>query len=167
MSLDFFFGRGPMVGLAGFEQCLFHISKAKANEEMNSEVPRTARSCCSALLTSSGWSSGLPLPHILPAISPPAVSVSKTNVWSQALPDEKPSQGTGTAAPSGNLPGAGEKTRICMGIRMRIPREMHTGQSLVDDSSGALTETFHAVSAGTTCPFDLPVMVYIDCQLTS
>lgn len=116
---------------------------------MNSKVPGTARTCCSPLLTSSGWSSGLPLPHIPPAISPPAVSVSKTSVWSQALPDEKPSRGTETAAPSGNLPGAGEKARIFMGIRMRILREIPTGRSLVDDSLGALTGTFCTVSVRT------------------
>lgn len=118
-------------------------------ELMNSKVSRTAWAGCSPLLTSSGWSSGLPLPHIPPAISPPAVSVSKTSVWSQALPDEKPSRGTETAAPSGNLPEAGGKARIFMGIRMRVPREMPTGRSLAGDSSGALTETFCAVSART------------------
>lgn len=36
MRPDFCFGRGPMVGLTGSEQCIFHISEAKANEEMNS-----------------------------------------------------------------------------------------------------------------------------------
>lgn len=78
---------------------------------MSFEVPCRARACSFALLTSSGWSSGLPLPHIPPAIFPPAVSVSETSVWSRALPDEKPIRGTGTAVPSDNPPVAGEKSR--------------------------------------------------------
>jgi hypothetical protein len=56
--------------------------------------------------------SGLPLLHIPLAIFPPAVSISKTSVWSQALLDEKPSLGTGTVVPSDSPPVAVEKTSI-------------------------------------------------------
>ena len=67
-----------------------------------------------AILTGSGWSSGPPLPHIPPAIFPPAVSASKMTVWSQALLDEKPSLDIETAAPSDNLLVAVEGKNISM-----------------------------------------------------
>ena len=84
----------------------------------------------SLTLTSSAQLCGLPRHCIPPATCPPGEWASGRSAWTPVCPCTSASPGTGTAAPSGIRPGAGERKRALFTALNSRGRPPPAGSSL-------------------------------------